>query len=375
MFRYQRDLSEIGHLTESLISRAKLTKLLNAIHSELSVEYLYRHFNVRLMSLSGVISSLGFWVSIPIVSGEAYTLWRIQTAPFLFDGAVRKVQLDSPEVGVGLNSGKIIVATDCLYEKPRLCPAPIETRNTACIMGILSADKERIQQCRLELVKPNSDVIRKLGNGNLVLYSEGETLQERCTGMQIVTRELEPGSYMVQTRPGCVLSSRQGWRYRAMIQDRFRVNMTDVFVFDNLELEFNLIEPTPVPAGKYVETGQLEKLLVSHRPTLPDLGELRLVQVYSVAGGTVGIGGAVVALALVVVLLRWWCRRWWAERKPITPTTAAEPTAPAPVTGTSPSPAGVPTVPKLYFQLPPLTTPMPQRNGPLGDHSSEKGEE
>ena len=64
MFHYQR--SEIGHLTESLISRAKLTKLLNAIHSEMSVEYLYRHFNVRLMSLCG--DSLGFWVSIPIVS-------------------------------------------------------------------------------------------------------------------------------------------------------------------------------------------------------------------------------------------------------------------------------------------------------------------
>ncbi len=82
-----------------------------------------------------------------------------------------------------------------------------------------------------------------------------------------------------------------------------------------------------------------------------------------------------VVLALVVVLLRW-CRRWWAERKsrkPITPTTDAESTAPAPVAGTSPSPAGVPTVPKLYFQLPPLTTPMPQRNGPLGDHSSGKG--
>ncbi len=48
----------------------------------------------------------------------------------------------------------------------------------ACVMGILSADKERIQQYRLGLVKPNSDAIRKLGNGNLVLYSE-ETLQER----------------------------------------------------------------------------------------------------------------------------------------------------------------------------------------------------
>ncbi len=84
--------------------------------------------------------------------------------------------------------------------------------------------------------------------------------------------------------------------------------MTDVFVFDKLELEFNLVEPTPVPAGKYVETGQLEKLLVSHRLPLPDHGELRPVQVYSVAGGTdrrgrggVGIGSGSATLVSTMV--------------------------------------------------------------------------
>ncbi len=33
LYRYQRDLTEVGHLTESLISRSRLSKLLHAIHS------------------------------------------------------------------------------------------------------------------------------------------------------------------------------------------------------------------------------------------------------------------------------------------------------------------------------------------------------
>ncbi len=49
---YHRDLAEIGHLTESLISPTKLQTLLNQIRSELTPSYLYTHFTVRLLSLT-----------------------------------------------------------------------------------------------------------------------------------------------------------------------------------------------------------------------------------------------------------------------------------------------------------------------------------
>ncbi len=122
---------------------------------------------------------LGFWVAVPHLLWETYTSWRVLTLPFNFDGAVRRVRVDLPEVGVGLNSGRLIATADCLYENPRLCPAPIQFENNDYVLGILGADVNKLKQCRLELVKAHDDVLRRLGTGDIVVYTECRKLCRR----------------------------------------------------------------------------------------------------------------------------------------------------------------------------------------------------
>ncbi len=372
MFKYQRDLSEIGHLTESLIPRNKLIRLLNSIHSDLTPEYLYTNFNVRLMALSG--DRLGFWVTVPRLSGETYTTWRILTVPFLFDGAVRQVRSELSRVGVGLNSGKVIEVEDCLYTKPKLCPAPVEVESNECVMGILSADVNKLAKCPVELAKSTLDVVRKLGNGDLIVYTEGEVLQERCPKAPIVTRTLAAGTFMVQTRPKCVLSSSNGWRYKALLMRQYSVNMTDVFVLKDLDVKFSFVQPTPVPARPPINMDDISELIVQHQAKLPDLTKLKHVQIYNVAGSTIGIGGTLVAVLLLVVAMKWWCTRWLAKRaarskaviQPTTTEAAPRPSAPVveyavkqpePGAAVAPDAQAIPTTAKLYLPLPEMVLP------------------
>ncbi len=108
------------------------------------------------MSLPG--DGLGFWVAVPHLLGETYTFWRVLALPFRFDGAVRRVQVGLPEVGIGLNSGRLIATVDCLYKSPRLCPAPMQYESNDCLLGILGSDAVKLKWCRLELASAPDDM-------------------------------------------------------------------------------------------------------------------------------------------------------------------------------------------------------------------------
>jgi len=79
------------------------------------------------MRLQG--DSLGFWISIPILDGDYYTLWKVLTVPFPDKRAHCQIEPEAVDIGVGLNSGRIIETDFCLYENPTLCPASIKHRS------------------------------------------------------------------------------------------------------------------------------------------------------------------------------------------------------------------------------------------------------
>ena len=78
------------------------------------------------MKLQG--DSVGFWISIPILAGEFYTLWKVLTVPFPDQSMHGHQEPEANDTGIGLNSGRITETDFCLYENSTLCPAPIEHR-------------------------------------------------------------------------------------------------------------------------------------------------------------------------------------------------------------------------------------------------------
>ena len=146
-------------------------------------------------------------------------------------------------------------------------------------------------------------------------------------------------------------------------------------MLDVPNVTFENVEPTPVSvSGTAMNRKQVQALVESYQVKLPDLTRLRPVEVYNTASGTVGIGGAVLAVVLLVVTMKWWCRRWWVGQKARKP--AVHPTTEevilmetrrvdprdAPEAAAAPASAPVPTVPKLYLPLPEMIVAPPMKS-------------
>nr|DBA11659.1 TPA_asm: ORF45 [Malaco herpesvirus 4] len=79
LFQFNRDMFVIGDLTETLISRRVLATLRRDIGFGLSVKYLYRNLEVKIIKVDE--DYLGFWISIPIIDGQSFTSWKVITVP------------------------------------------------------------------------------------------------------------------------------------------------------------------------------------------------------------------------------------------------------------------------------------------------------
>ncbi len=121
-------------------------------------------------------------------------------------------------------------------------------------------------------------------------YSVGETLQERCAASPIVTKVLPPGTYLINVATHCIVDSDKGWRYQAIHVARKVLNVMDVFVFAKVNVSFTNLEPVPPRMDNFVDEHQVKDLIVSHQPELPDVKDLRPVQVYNLAGSSIGLG-------------------------------------------------------------------------------------
>jgi len=114
LFQYKRDSAAIGHLTESLVTRRMLAKLRREVNFELSDDFLYQNLEVKIMKFDR--THLGFWLTLPVLTEEVYTAWRIVTVAFSASnsGIFQRIEPERTQVAVGLTSGKLISTPKCV---------------------------------------------------------------------------------------------------------------------------------------------------------------------------------------------------------------------------------------------------------------------
>ncbi|ELU04781.1 hypothetical protein CAPTEDRAFT_185700 [Capitella teleta] len=110
-YQLQRDLAEIGHVTEDLIAVSELRELLQDLNSPLDVSYIYRHFPIHLLSLSDTTVAYAF--SIPRLDPEMYTAWSLVTVAYHSSGHFVKLSPELDSVAIGHTSGSIIDTKNC----------------------------------------------------------------------------------------------------------------------------------------------------------------------------------------------------------------------------------------------------------------------
>ncbi len=80
-----------------------------------------------------------------------------------FSGSSRQVQLGATEVAVGLNSDPIVRAGDCLYSESGLFPALFKIMSDDFIVGILTANTQKLAKCSLDLVGDDAGTDGRFG--------------------------------------------------------------------------------------------------------------------------------------------------------------------------------------------------------------------
>ncbi|ELU11192.1 hypothetical protein CAPTEDRAFT_208738 [Capitella teleta] len=131
-YTHTRDLTEVGHLTESLVQAPQLKDILSKVKSPLSVSFIYRHFSVRMLSLTEEIHN--YVLSLSCLEPEIFMGWHVFHVPFLMDSRVAIIQPEVSYVAIGHVSGAMINARDCqcMYHDPLICPNVVR-RQMPCV--------------------------------------------------------------------------------------------------------------------------------------------------------------------------------------------------------------------------------------------------
>ena len=262
-FQYQKDLAEIGHLTESLIGAKRLKRLLQRLGISFPLKYLYQTAKVTLMKLESNL--LAFHFSVPVLDSESYTAWDISSVPFLVRRIPHIIKPELSHVGIGLKSGRIIELEHCEFENPIICPAPILYDNFQCLEGILNQEPQKMKTCEIQRVDDHALKVKRLSPRDLLLYSEGETLTERCKLAPASTVNVEAGTYIVNVKTDCFVESSQGWQFTYYKTFNHVVNITDdVVCLKNLNLSLEEFDTGNDDLLKPNITENVKKLMEYH---------------------------------------------------------------------------------------------------------------
>jgi hypothetical protein len=266
IFQYRRDLAVIGHLTESLISRKRLRKILRKLGIVVDMNYLYMHATVSVLQLDNDI--LGFHFTIPILDGESYTAWDLSTVPFIVGGRPHILRPELYHIGVGSKSGQIIEIEYCNYDHPMLCSSPIIYDNLQCVDGILSRNPRKIEGCEVQIVDDHALKVKRLSPKALLIYSSGELITERCKAQPTRTTELPVGTYIISLEMDCHIVSEQGWQFTYYRSHTYVENITDAII---LLGNINLTLPEVVSEQWINVTAKIEQLTEFYFSQLPQI--------------------------------------------------------------------------------------------------------
>ena len=312
-FQYKRDLAVIGHLTETLLPRDMLKDLRKRVKIDLDDAYLYANLQVRVMRFDA--DNLGFWVSLPILEGEPYTLWRVLSVPFPVTAGRRRLVPEVTAVGHGLETGNYIEADLCKFENPKLCSSPVEYNSFNCISSILRHEQGQIENCEVVSVNKFDINVKRVTPLSVIISTDGETVEERCPSENPRTFNLEANAYLLTVTAGCVLEG-ENWTFKGNTLDRYNLEIEESVQL--LPESFNVSLPVELPKVNF-NLSAVNELLSRGYPALPDItdlnGNIKLVTLSGSVAGYVAV--LIIVLVIIVVCFRHFRERLacWAQTK------------------------------------------------------------
>ena len=162
-YLHQRDWAEAGHLTESLVSRASLMKCLKSLRSQLPPEYIYAHTPVHLLRVTD--DRMAYIFRLPNITGATYNAWHIETAPFLYEGRLVRLQPKVVDIALAVHDGAMIDTAERLYQEPMLCHNPVERQTLPCVNSLLTHEADLRKNCLINPITGETPLVKRITNG------------------------------------------------------------------------------------------------------------------------------------------------------------------------------------------------------------------
>lgn len=311
-YKFLRDIVQIGHLTERLVARRLLTKILKQLRIGLAPEYLYKYLPVELIKLSR--DQIGYRMFIPVFGSEKYTAWQLFTIPFIQDQTLLQIVPEINFVGVGQESGTYISLDDCQFKDPKICAATVAYRQMDCVQGILEKDPLKLIKCNVETVSVSDIYVIRVNIDELLFASKGAIITERCFGTAPKLITIPAGTYALFLTPGCTIEQDRQWKYTLSHQaPAVRFAVRDQYVLPELNITYPQEKLNLTKINMAHE--QLEELQEFAYAKIPDMNNWKQVEYLTVYDNYVGwiAIGLICGIAAAIAIWKLWlsdkCRK------------------------------------------------------------------
>jgi hypothetical protein len=304
-FQLTRNLAEIGHVTEDLISPQQLESTLLRINSPLSAEYVYRNFPIHFMTLT--TDRIGYIFTVPKLAPEVYYAWEVVTVPYPTQSAHIRIKPELNNLAVAHVSGTVIDTSNCLYDSPKLCPSAINYKNLPCVQGILAHNVDLLKLCHVNAVNITIPAIKKIATDELFLSSPHDTITERCKGQPPSTEKLQGLAMLLKLQPNCTLVSNQfGWSFELGSRSAELWNVEKRFLLPGLDVNFSAPIDLSVLQMNWTKLQKLSDLTYHKLPefndilNIPHLAPHNAYTIWVLVGAIILIIGVVLVVILVL---------------------------------------------------------------------------
>jgi hypothetical protein len=171
-FTLTKNLAEIGHVSESLVSLDELISILQKIGSTLTTEYIYQNFPVKLISLSG--TRVAYIFNVPRVVPDRYDAWEINTVPYKAANHYIRIKPELSNLAISHTTGSVIDTSGCRHAEPMLCQGAIEYRTLPCVQGIVSQNADLIQSCQVLTMNLSIPIVLKVNPDELLVSTQAD---------------------------------------------------------------------------------------------------------------------------------------------------------------------------------------------------------
>ena len=316
-FHRQQMLLDRGMLTQELVSRGQLKRVLNAVKDagHIPLQSRWYFHNARVSPLWGMTGMAAFSIALPLIHPRIYSVYGLKYLPVRIDLGHLRFIVGEPAVAVSNSGIANFFPTECSGEEPMVCWPSLVSTVTTCESALATGGDPGL--CIVKLVRcvgrPLTVLTPRHDSSTVAIAPHVEQVEMNlsCPGKPL-RQSMISGPTLVDVGDSCVLEG-QGWMIKGLRGGNATLAMEPLRAVKDLP-SINMSWPEiihPTMAQQLEILPEFKIPLISFKDivTIPDLSE-NVFTWESVSIATkIVISGVIGIVLLGIVVMGYRCQR------------------------------------------------------------------